>query len=272
MTAGRSWRTPAWASPGWRWGDAGARRTCAPPADAGTAAPPAAKAKAVIWIFLCGGVSHVESFDPKPELEPIRRQVDRGDALQGRAQPVEAEGPRLGQSDARGPQDPDGAQHRLPQVRRVRAGGRRLVAARRLVRRRHRGGALALDHRQRPRGAAPVPHRPARPRGRPSDDRLVGRLRPGDAERGPAGVRRAGRADRRLLRRLVDPRRGLPGAGVRRGPAQPRRQGAAAVRRARPGHDRRGPGRRVQPAGPAQSPGGHRLSRRPGAAGADQGL
>jgi hypothetical protein len=26
------------------------------------------KAKAVIWLFLCGGVSHVESFDPKPEL------------------------------------------------------------------------------------------------------------------------------------------------------------------------------------------------------------
>jgi hypothetical protein len=26
------------------------------------------KAKAVIWIFMCGGVSHVESFDPKPEL------------------------------------------------------------------------------------------------------------------------------------------------------------------------------------------------------------
>ena len=26
------------------------------------------KAKSVIWIFLCGGVSHVESFDPKPEL------------------------------------------------------------------------------------------------------------------------------------------------------------------------------------------------------------
>jgi Protein of unknown function (DUF1501) len=29
---------------------------------------PVPKAKAVIWIFLCGGVSHVESFDPKPEL------------------------------------------------------------------------------------------------------------------------------------------------------------------------------------------------------------
>ena len=30
--------------------------------------PPVAKAKSVIWIFLCGGVSHVESFDPKPAL------------------------------------------------------------------------------------------------------------------------------------------------------------------------------------------------------------
>ena len=26
------------------------------------------KAKTVIWIFLCGGVSHLESFDVKPEL------------------------------------------------------------------------------------------------------------------------------------------------------------------------------------------------------------
>jgi hypothetical protein len=30
--------------------------------------PRPAKAKSVIWIFLCGGVSHVESFDPKPAL------------------------------------------------------------------------------------------------------------------------------------------------------------------------------------------------------------
>src|SRR5688500_2538674 len=26
------------------------------------------RAKSVIWIFMCGGVSHVESFDVKPEL------------------------------------------------------------------------------------------------------------------------------------------------------------------------------------------------------------
>ena len=43
-----------------------------------------------------------------------------------------------------------------------------------VVRRRPRGGPLALDDRQRPRGPAPVPHGPARPRGRASDDRLVG--------------------------------------------------------------------------------------------------
>src|SRR5262249_55047892 len=29
---------------------------------------PPAKAKSVIWIFLVGGMSHVEGFDPKPEL------------------------------------------------------------------------------------------------------------------------------------------------------------------------------------------------------------
>ena len=28
----------------------------------------APKAKRVIWIFMIGGVSHVESFDPKPEI------------------------------------------------------------------------------------------------------------------------------------------------------------------------------------------------------------
>ena len=28
----------------------------------------APKAKRVIWLFMLGGVSHVESFDPKPDL------------------------------------------------------------------------------------------------------------------------------------------------------------------------------------------------------------
>ena len=30
-------------------------------------------AKAVIWIFLSGGYSHLETFDPKPAFEPICR-------------------------------------------------------------------------------------------------------------------------------------------------------------------------------------------------------
>ena len=47
---------------------AGERTARADAAEAGTTASPAPRAKAVIWIFLCGGVSHVESFDPKPEL------------------------------------------------------------------------------------------------------------------------------------------------------------------------------------------------------------
>ncbi|MEX2560596.1 MAG: DUF1501 domain-containing protein [Pirellulales bacterium] len=34
--------------------------------ESGPHLPP--KAKSVIWIFLCGGVSHLETFDPKPEL------------------------------------------------------------------------------------------------------------------------------------------------------------------------------------------------------------
>src|SRR5439155_4388664 len=35
----------------------------------------APRAKSVIWIFLCGGVSHVESFDVKPELNRYTGQT-----------------------------------------------------------------------------------------------------------------------------------------------------------------------------------------------------
>ncbi len=43
-------------------------RSTANPSGAGSGPHFAPKAKSVIWIFLCGGVSHVESFDVKPEL------------------------------------------------------------------------------------------------------------------------------------------------------------------------------------------------------------
>src|SRR6478609_7478877 len=44
----------------------GVARADNPPPDGRPHFPP--RAKSVIWIFLCGGVSHVESFDVKPEL------------------------------------------------------------------------------------------------------------------------------------------------------------------------------------------------------------
>src|SRR5881392_3729770 len=52
----------------------GIARAAAPGAAASWQAPDGrphavARAKSVIWIFLCGGVSHVESFDVKPELD-----------------------------------------------------------------------------------------------------------------------------------------------------------------------------------------------------------
>ena len=39
--------------------------------------PAQPRAKSVIWLFMIGGASHMESFDPKPALESIRRDVDR---------------------------------------------------------------------------------------------------------------------------------------------------------------------------------------------------
>src|SRR5262245_33140037 len=44
----------------------GVARADDPPPDGRPHFPP--RARSVIWIFLCGGVSHVESFDVKPEL------------------------------------------------------------------------------------------------------------------------------------------------------------------------------------------------------------
>jgi hypothetical protein len=54
--------------------DGRARAASSPRESAGAWAPPDGRphfqprAKSVIWIFLCGGVSHLESFDVKPEL------------------------------------------------------------------------------------------------------------------------------------------------------------------------------------------------------------
>ncbi len=63
---------PAWASARWRW-PAAARRIAAPPQRADPLAPKAphfpAKAKSVIWLFMTGGPSQVDTWDYKPELQ-----------------------------------------------------------------------------------------------------------------------------------------------------------------------------------------------------------
>ena len=63
---------------------------------AGRIFPP--RAKRVIWLLMRGGVSHLESFDPKPALDQLRRQDDRRDAVQvdGLRLAVPQERPRAG--------------------------------------------------------------------------------------------------------------------------------------------------------------------------------
>src|SRR6266508_436358 len=46
----------------------GIARAAAPPPLEALTQPRSPKAKSVIWFFLVGGVSHMESFDPKPAL------------------------------------------------------------------------------------------------------------------------------------------------------------------------------------------------------------
>ena len=130
--------------------------------------PPVAKAKAVIWIFLCGGVSHVESFDPKPALNRYAGKSIESTPYKDVLNPARLKDVVSANPNHGGRKILMGLNTGFRKYGAVRAGGRRLVATRRLVCRRHRGGALALDDGQRPRGAAPVPHRPARARGGPS--------------------------------------------------------------------------------------------------------
>jgi hypothetical protein len=70
----------------------------APGSPRGPHLPP--KAKSVIWIFLCGGVSHVESFDPKPELNKYAGKsiadTPYKDALTGYGRGVVAGNPEHG--------------------------------------------------------------------------------------------------------------------------------------------------------------------------------
>ena len=105
----------------------------------------APKAKSVIWLFMVGGISHMESFDPKPELNKLRRQDDRRNAVQAPSsiRRTCSKNLRSRPRPAQGASQHLSAAGRLPQARPERHGDQRLVAARRRLRRRPRRGPLA---------------------------------------------------------------------------------------------------------------------------------
>ncbi len=129
----------------------------------------APKAKNVIWLFMIGGTSHLESFDPKPAAEPVRGQDDRRDAVRRRASTTKLT-ENVREAWCRMTPTATSARSLYPlqvgyrQARAVRDRGQRLVAARGRLHRRHRRRPLDVDDRQRPRRPAAVPHRPAHAR------------------------------------------------------------------------------------------------------------
>ena len=163
-------------------------------------------AKRVIFLFMSGGPSHVDTFDPKPELTRLHGQklpasfgTGEDAARRGQEQAARVEADlqevRPGGHRGLGLVPAHGKRHR-----------RHLRAARLLRRQRHAPGVGVPDeHRLDPDG-------PAEPGG-------VGELRPGHREPQHAGVRRHARPRRlaegglaRVGQRL--PARGVPGHGA----------------------------------------------------------
>ena len=172
------------------------------------AKPPhfAPKAKSVIFLFMVGGPSQVDTFDPKPALEKYDGQPLPESYGKIVSQFTKGDTPLL-----RSPWD-------FQEVRPVRPRGIDAVPARRAMRGRYLLRPQLL-HRQHGARAGDVPgaHGP-HPDGL-SEHGLVGHLRAGQRERQSAGLRRdaaAGRHARRrhaVLGRRV-PAGGVPGDGV----------------------------------------------------------
>ena len=134
-----------------------------------------AKAKNVIFLFMSGGVSHVDSFDPKPNLF-----ADHG---KSQARPSRDPQPAGLRADL-----PQAAAVGVPPARRERHRGQHAVSPRRRLRRRHRPDPVdahrPLEPLQRHAGHA---HRLVHLR--PAEPWLLGQLRAGHGEPEPAVVR-----------------------------------------------------------------------------------
>ena len=130
-----------------------------------------AKAKAVISIFCYGGVSQVDTFDPKPDLLKYQGETMQG---VGEVRTIDGHARR-----------PDAVAVDVQEARPVRDGRLGAVPARRRARRRHRADPLdALAEPGARPGAVPDEHR-QHPR-RASERRQLGHLRPRQREREPA--------------------------------------------------------------------------------------
>ena len=184
-------RAPASASARWRWANCWAARGCSTrsrrPTRSIRCCPSTphfpAKAKRVIHLFMNGGPSHVDTFDPKPELDQVR--TARRCPMQPADRAQDRRGVRLAVQ--------------VPEVRPERHRGQRAVPAHApsasttscVIRSMHadvaepRAVAAADELR---RGAAD-----------PAQHGLVGHLRPGHREPEPA------RLHRDVPRRLSDP-------------------------------------------------------------------
>ena len=133
-----------------------------------------ATARSVIFLFMEGGPSHIDTFDPKPALEPAGRQaaaaeLQAGDHADGRG-PLAASWPRSGTWKQHG------AERDL---------GLGLAAAHRHLRRRPGGDPLVLVQRAEPRRRR-LPDEHRLDPGRPALAGKLGELRPGDREPEPA--------------------------------------------------------------------------------------
>ena len=214
--AERFWPTWAWASPAWRWRRCciataiGSERPWSPPNGQPHFAP---KAKSVIWLFMNGGVSHMESFDPKPMLNKYAGKTIAETPFADAQDPKKLAIERLVVPDANGNQRNDAlsAAGRLSEAWRKRHRGQRLVSAHRPQRGSTGRRPLDVDDRQQPRRADAVPFRPAHDRRRVPDARRLGALRARLAQRQPAAVHLDRHA--RILEQAGRP---LPGPGARR--------------------------------------------------------
>ena len=132
-----------------------------------------ATARSVIFLFMEGGPSHLDTFDPKPELNRLA-----GQPLPPSFKPVITP---MGEGALAAP----GLAAEVEAARPERDLGLRLAAAHRHLRRRHRGDPLVLVQRAEPRRRR-LPDEHRLDAGRPALAGELGDLRPGHREREPA--------------------------------------------------------------------------------------